>query len=250
VGLVAADAAAFATLDGVRTAWPRNPSYRIVNTSPDIRDGSDTAAIQRSFQSWQDVATANISFQSVARGGDITVEFLQQWPREFGQDAAGVTITDRRGGVISSAEISINNANFEWGTTGDPALTDVEGVTTHEIGHAIGLDHSRTRSATMYWSGGDVELRSLDTDDERAVTFLYGNWRAQGGGLRPVRGRRGLRERGPVPAHAGWSDAFCGQPCGDRNGGCVDPSATRASTCATAARNVHPTEGLLFRRRR
>jgi len=178
--LVPRAAQAFNTLDGDRTAWPADPSYRITNRSADVRDGSDAVAIRRSFTTWQDVPTADIAFREVARGGDITVSFLAQWPREFGPDAAGVTITQRARGVISSAEVSINEANFDWATSGDPLKTDIEGVVTHEVGHALGLGHSRVRAATMYWSGGDLELRTLDPDDARGLTFLYGNGAGQG----------------------------------------------------------------------
>ena len=159
---------AFNTLDGDRTAWPADPSYRITNRSADVRDGSDAVAVRRSFSTWQDVPTADIAFREVARGGDITVSFLAQWPREFGPDAAGVTITQRARGVISSAEVSINEANFDWSTSGDPARTDIEGVVTHEVGHALGLGHSRVRAATMYWSGGDL----VDAVKRQATTWF------------------------------------------------------------------------------
>lgn len=231
---------AFATLDGVRTAWPSDPTYQIVNRSRDIADGSDATAIQRSFQTWQNVRTADISFQAVNRGADITVEFLAQWPREFGADAAGVTLTSRRNGVISAAEISFNDQNFDWATDGDPAATDVEGVGTHEIGHAIGLDHSRTRDATMYWSGGDVELRSLHADDERAVTFLYGNWNAQGGVCDQCEADADCANGGLCLLMQDGL-AFCGQPC-DRNGGCVDPSAS-CFNLRNGGTQCAPTEG-------
>jgi hypothetical protein len=144
-----ASALAFNTLDGDRTAWQINPTYTLVNGSSDVADGSDEAAIRRSFATWQNVADADISFREVARGGDITVEFLARWPREYGADAAGVTLTQRDRGVITSAEVSINEQNFDWATDGDPNSTDIEGVVTHEVGHGLGLGHSRSRTATM-----------------------------------------------------------------------------------------------------
>ncbi|MSP73752.1 MAG: hypothetical protein EXR76_16595, partial [Myxococcales bacterium] len=74
--LWANSAPAFVTLDRDDTAWAQNPSYRIVNGSPDLPDDSDSLAIRSSFRAWQDVPLASITFAEVARGGNITVSFL------------------------------------------------------------------------------------------------------------------------------------------------------------------------------
>lgn len=213
-----ASARAFNTLDGDRTAWQINPTYTVVNGSSDIADGSDEVAIRRSFTTWQNVADADISFREVARGGDITVEFLARWPREYGADAAGVTLTQRDRGVITSAEVSINEQNFDWATDGDPNATDIEGVVTHEVGHGLGLGHSRSRTATMYWSGGDLELRSLDADDERGLVFLYGNGRGRGLLCDQCAADADCANAGRC-LELNDGRLACGQPC-DRNNRC------------------------------
>jgi hypothetical protein len=41
---------AFVTLDGDRTKWTSNPSYRILNSSSDVSDGSDLTAVRQAFQ--------------------------------------------------------------------------------------------------------------------------------------------------------------------------------------------------------
>ena len=53
-------------------------------------------------------------------------------------------------------------------------MSDIQGVATHEIGHAIGFGHSFYFESTMYWSGGDARLRTLAPDDQRGIRFLYG----------------------------------------------------------------------------
>lgn len=93
------------------------------------------------------------------------------------QDAAGVTETYHGSdGVVYRADVHLNRS-FLWTLDGlafDPRIVDVEGVLTHELGHALGLAHTRYREATMYFSGGDSRLRSLEDDDMRGLCFLYG----------------------------------------------------------------------------
>lgn len=53
---------------------------------------------------------------------------------------------------------------------------DLQGVATHEIGHALGLGHSNTGGATMYpsISGTGTNQRSLSADDIAGIQAIYG----------------------------------------------------------------------------
>lgn len=53
---------------------------------------------------------------------------------------------------------------------------DIQGVTTHEFGHALGLDHSSDPEATMFMTSPDkgLSFRSIEADDIAGVQFLYG----------------------------------------------------------------------------
>lgn len=54
--------------------------------------------------------------------------------------------------------------------------TDIQGVATHEYGHALGLDHSLAPGATMQatFTGSGVSLRSISSDDIAGVRAIYG----------------------------------------------------------------------------
>lgn len=165
----------FETLDGNKAKW-RNASvsYSVNSNSPDVDLAAQRNAIEAAFNAWANIANINLSFQRVSNG-QITVDFDTNWPREWGQEAAGITITNRNRTRISSAEVHFNNQYFEWSTSGAEGMTDIQGVATHEFGHAIGFGHSFYFASTMYWTGGDVRLRTLSADDERGARYLYGS---------------------------------------------------------------------------
>ena len=66
---------------------------------------------------------------------------------------------------------------FFAGTSGCSGGAYIEDVATHELGHALGLNHSSVAGATMYpsYSYCSQALRTLDADDIAAAKSLYGS---------------------------------------------------------------------------
>lgn len=72
-------------------------------------------------------------------------------------------------------DVRFNNA-FKWQTSsGCSGGYDLQGVATHEFGHAVGLGHSSVSGATMYPSVAacDFSTSSLSTDDKTAYNAIY-----------------------------------------------------------------------------
>lgn len=71
------------------------------------------------------------------------------------------------------------NTRFAWSTTGEAGKIDVQAIATHELGHALGLDHpgdAACAEETMWASAGagETKKRSLEAGDKAGVATLYG----------------------------------------------------------------------------
>jgi hypothetical protein len=90
------------------------------------------------------------------------------------------------GGTLAFTELPASNGwrirfcdEWEWddGPGNIPSgFFDLQGVLTHEYGHALGLGHSTVPGATMAPSGisGQESLRSLAADDILGIQCIYG----------------------------------------------------------------------------
>ncbi len=123
------------------------------------------AAIRAAFGLWTD-ARVPVRFDFTA--DSTTAEVTVKWRIQFEIERTGQTdVTWDENGNIKSATITL--ATFD--PKGRPMDTDdIRVVATHEVGHLLGLDHSKDSTDIMFPT---AKVRDLSDRDVRTVLLLY-----------------------------------------------------------------------------
>ncbi|MBM4352293.1 MAG: matrixin family metalloprotease [Deltaproteobacteria bacterium] len=171
--------------NGEKITWKQNTIawYLHPSGSQDMPFEEFKGAIQAAFNTWDNLPCFSKSFSfggtksSDPQDGIYVMVKESNWDPTVGDAAAYSQNWTDWSGNISHNVIVFNGVDLTWTTTEAmdyfSEKTDVQGVGTHELGHSIGLDHSRWRAATMFFSGSSAELRTLDQDDKDGVCYLY-----------------------------------------------------------------------------
>ncbi len=107
------------------------------------------------------------------------VNHKDEWTQKYvgNEDVIAFTTVsyDLDTGEIYDADMDINDWNFDFGVDGSRSKYDVQNTVTHELGHVLGMDHSKDPDATMYYSAnkGDINKRTLSRDDKDGLCYLY-----------------------------------------------------------------------------
>ena len=185
----------------VRVHWdPPLARWFLTNRSaPGVSVNDLQGALQRAFQTWQDVPTASIEFSFAGitpvepfEDDNLSVIGFQDHPEMDRVLGATTFLFDETTGVLVEADIFFNSA-FEWSTVagGESNRFDLESVAVHEIGHFLGLGHSAIGETELLAEGGrrvlgsgavmfpialgrgSIADRVLQPDDIAGVSDLY-----------------------------------------------------------------------------
>lgn len=180
------------------------------------------SAIAAAAKSWTDVAGSYLRFVIEPAAPGLTAVYRESQANEnvvvfvesgWPHDADAVALTTLTylassnsavDGRFVDTDVEMNMEHFSFTTSGEVGKHDLENVLTHEIGHAVGLDHTcddgfvvptptdhlgntipwckpieqlplSIRAATMF-NYADVEetdKRSLEPDDEAGISAIY-----------------------------------------------------------------------------
>lgn len=145
--------------------WPRySLNYEVYNGTADATD--EVSIVDQAFQVWQ--AVSPLRFTRASGATDIHIgwevgEHGDGWPFD------GVGHIVAHGFFPENGRLHFDDAET-WSTSGGDF--DLLNVAIHEIGHVLGLGHSREQGAIMwpYVQGGK---HSLGEEDIRGILSLY-----------------------------------------------------------------------------
>jgi hypothetical protein len=196
-------------------AWPsRSLTYEIdPNGSARTPGDTERAAVTAAFATWQRVADGCSDFRFVD-GQGASRRNLVVWrerhctdvapPNDpcfsdgtcpstydcWDDDAASLAVTtltySRSTGALLNADIQLNGADWLFTTVDSPPCregavttdcvgTDVQNTVTHEIGHAVGLDHVDGVGSTMSPTSplGETSKRVIDPGTAEGFCAIY-----------------------------------------------------------------------------
>ncbi len=199
------DAQGWSTIGGSLSQNQRD--FRVFNNFTGSSD-NDNQTADPQFPGYQGADMAIwkgcIEWSSIAHGdgtGDPTQPLLgssgANFDPSFQGNATGTggtndnthsQLSGSNGGVLAYCETPINNGwrirYYEgWAWSDGPGNVnssagniDLQEVSCHEYGHALGLGHSTVGGATMFASySGGVAGRSISSDDQAGCRAVYGN---------------------------------------------------------------------------
>lgn len=148
--------------------WSNNSlNYYIENTTLDVSSQDCISAIATSFAAWSDISDLSFTMVNDSTYADIMIK----WDDHFSSNnVLAQTATTYNGSTLNIIKARIRfNDNVSWATNG--SNYDIFQVAVHEIGHALGMQHSEYNDAIMYYAYNSTS--ALTADDICGLWSIY-----------------------------------------------------------------------------
>jgi hypothetical protein len=149
-----------------------------LNLTPDAVE----AAVVSSAATWTTQSNASFAFSYAGRVNDTSVTYDGRNVFIFRHDTTtggtlGRAYVYSSDGLIVESDVILNDGVYPYftGTSGCVGGAYVEDIATHELGHALGMQHSSVWPATMapYYTVCYTGQRTLQPDDIAGIESMY-----------------------------------------------------------------------------
>lgn len=205
-------------------------SSSLFDSFRNIKSKSDTiGAVKRSLEHWGNVANIEFDYKfsskrNVSRKGTSgdgvslitiapTTENILTFDENIGETSAVTRLFFTAKGEIREADIVLNPILL-FSTDGTFGSFDLEATLTHEIGHLLGLGHSKLAGSTMhshqqkngFYNLPGFSSRTLSEDDKAGAISLYGKTADDVNCCVEVSGRLSVLEKNRTSSFEIWAE--------------------------------------------